>query len=83
MKHRGMFRVLGENQKRELEKVRAGHGNSHLVMGAVSTELGLLTEARQEFEAMAKDKAQSQQAAKLLNRVETLRKVSLIPAVAA
>jgi putative zinc finger protein len=74
MKHRGTFRVLGENQARELEKVRAQHGRSHLVMGAVSEELGLLTPAKQEFEAMAKDKAQSQQAAKLLSRIDALRK---------
>jgi hypothetical protein len=74
VKHRGTFRVLGENQKRELEKARAEHGNSHLVMGAVSAELGLLTQAQQEFAAMAKDKAQSQQAAKLLGRIDALRK---------
>jgi hypothetical protein len=73
-KHRGTFRILGENQAAELEKVRAEHGKSHLVMGAVSEELGLLTPAKQEFEAMAKDKSQSQQAAKLLNRIEALRK---------
>ena len=74
VKHRGTFRVLGENQERELEKVRAQHGSSHLVMGAVSEELGLLTPAKREFEAMAKDQAQSQQAAKLLSRIEALRK---------
>lgn len=74
VKHRGTFRVIGENQLKELERVRAEHGGSHLVMGAVSAELGLLTSARQEFEAMAKDKAQSQQAARLLSHIETLRK---------
>lgn len=73
-KHRGTFRVIGENQLKELERVRAEHGGSHLVMGAVSAELGLLTSAQQEFEAMAKDKAQSQQAARLLSHIETLRK---------
>jgi hypothetical protein len=74
VKHRGTFRVLGENQQRELEQVRAQHGNSHLLMGAVSEELGLLTPARQEFEAMSKDKAQAQQAARLLSHIEMLRK---------
>jgi hypothetical protein len=73
-KHRGTFRVLGESQQRELEQVRATHGNSHLVIGAVSAELGLLTPARQEFEAMAKDPAQAQQAAKLVSRVDALKK---------
>ena len=66
--------MLGANQERELEKVRAEHGGSHLVMGAVSVELGLLTPAKREFEAMAKDKAQAQQAARLLGNVEGLRK---------
>jgi hypothetical protein len=73
-KHRGTFRVLGENQLRDLEKVRAEHGSSHLVMGAVNEELGLLTAAREEFEAMAKDRSLAPQAAKLLSHLESLRK---------
>jgi anti-sigma factor RsiW len=73
-KHRGTFRVLDESQRQELEKVRAAHGDSHLVIGAVSEQLGLLTPAKREFEAMAKDSAQAQQAAKLLSHIETLRK---------
>jgi hypothetical protein len=74
VKHRGMFRVLGQNQEKELEKVRAEHGSSHLVMGAVNAELGLLTPAQQEFEAMSKDSKMAQQAAKLLSHVEAFRK---------
>ena len=73
-KHRGMFRVLGENQRQELEKVRAEHGASHLVLGAVSEQLGLLTPAKQQFEAMEKDSGQAQQAAKLLSHIASLRK---------
>jgi hypothetical protein len=68
-KHRGTFRVLGENQKKELEQVRG----SHLVMGAVYEELGLLTPAKAEFEAMSKDSKMAQQAAKLLGHVDSLR----------
>jgi hypothetical protein len=74
VKHRGTFRVLGASQERELDKVRAEHGKSHLVMGAVSAELGLLTPARQEFEAMSKDTKMAQQGAKLLSHIEMLRK---------
>ncbi len=74
VKHRGTFRVLGANQEKELERVRAEHGGSHLVIGAVNAELGLLTPAKREFEEMSKDKAQSQQAAKLLRNLESLRK---------
>jgi hypothetical protein len=74
VKHRATFRVLGENQQKELERVRAEHSSSHLLMGAVNEELGLLTPARQEFEAMARDRAQSQQATKLLNRIDAMRK---------
>ncbi len=73
-KHKGTFRVLGENQHRELERVRAEHGSSHLVMGAVCAELGLLTPAKQEFEAMSKDSKMAQQAAKLLSHIDALRK---------
>jgi hypothetical protein len=43
-------------------------------MGAVNEELGLLTPAKAEFEAMAKEKSLAQQAAKLLSHVEALRK---------
>jgi hypothetical protein len=68
-KYRGMFKVLGENQQSELEKIRAAHGSSHLVMGAVKEELGLLSEAKQEFEA-----AQSGQAAKLLASIDAFRR---------
>jgi hypothetical protein len=73
-KHRGTFRVLSEAQLKELAKVRAEHGNSHLVMGAVNEQLGLLTPARQEFEAMAKVSGQAQQAEKLITHVDGLRK---------
>ncbi len=73
-KHRGTFRVLSQAQLQELEQVRAEHGNSHLVMGAVNEELGLLTAARQEFEAMGKQTNTAQQAAKLISHIDSLRK---------
>jgi len=74
VKHRATFRVLGAPQEQQLQKVRSEHGSSHLVMGAVSEDLGLLTAAEQQFQAMAKEKGQAQQAEKLLTRVEALRK---------
>jgi hypothetical protein len=40
----------------------------------VNEELGLLTAARSEFEAMAKDRGMAPQAAKLLSHLESLRK---------
>jgi hypothetical protein len=73
-KHRGTFRVLGESPEKELEKIRAAHGSSHLAMGAVNTQFGLLTPAKREFEAMGKDSKMAQQAAKLLSHVESLQK---------
>lgn len=72
-KHRGTFRVLGESQQHDLEKVRAEHGNSHLLMGAVNEQLGLLTAAKQDFQAMAKDPKLAPQAAKLISKVDALR----------
>jgi hypothetical protein len=74
VKHHGTFRVLSEGQEKDLQKVRAELGKSHLLLGAVNEELGLLTPAKQEFEIVARDKAQSQQAEKLLNRIDALRK---------
>ena len=73
-RYRGTFRVLGESQLADLKKVRAEHGNSHAVMGAVEEELGMLTAARQEFEAMAKDRGRADQAARLLRGLDRLRK---------
>jgi hypothetical protein len=43
-------------------------------LGAVSEQLGLLTPAKQQFEAMEKDSGQAQQAAKLLSHIAALRK---------
>lgn len=40
----------------------------------VYEELGLLTPAKAEFQAMSKDSKMAQQAAKLLSHVESLRK---------
>jgi hypothetical protein len=68
-KYHGSFKVLGEAQLSELQKIRAEHGSSHLVMGAVSEELGLLTAARAEFEAMG-----NEQGRKLASSVDGLRK---------
>lgn len=74
VKHRATFKVLSSKQEQDLQSIRAAHGTSHLVMGAVSEDLGLLTAAQQQFEAMAKEGGKTQQAAKLLERVEALRK---------
>jgi hypothetical protein len=74
VKHRATFKILSAKQEQDLQSIRAAHGTSHLVMGAVNEDLGLLTAARQQFEEMAKDKGQAQQAERLLSHLETLRK---------
>jgi len=70
-RHRGSFRVLSDQQYSDLEKARSTHSGSHLVLGAVYEQLGLLTPARAEFEAVAKDKPQ--QGGQLLNHLAALR----------
>jgi len=45
--------ALPEDQRKELEMLRAKFGRSHLVMGLAYARAGLLTEARSEFEQLA------------------------------
>ncbi|MBO0800634.1 MAG: hypothetical protein J2P31_17585 [Blastocatellia bacterium] len=48
------FRVLDEAKARELEQARRSYGSSHLLLGLIYAESGLLDEAEAEFRALQK-----------------------------
>ena len=65
------FRVLEQAKVEEVERARGSHGNSHLVMGLVYAEAGLLVEAAREFEALLRANPQSPTARRLLQSVRS------------
>jgi len=69
---RNSFRVLDDTEAGWLTGLRMGHGQSHLVMGIASLELGLLTAAQREFQALAQEHPHSPEAAQLLHTVHGL-----------
>ena len=68
------FRVLERAKVEEVERARKSHAKSHLVMGLVYAEAGLLDEAAREFDALVKDNPQSSIARKLLQNVRSARR---------
>ena len=60
------FNVLEHAKVEEVERARRSHAKSHLVMGLVYAEAGLLDEAAREFDALLKDNPQSPIARRLL-----------------
>jgi hypothetical protein len=70
--HRVWFRVLGASEEQTLAELRAS-GAGPLALGAVEQEFGLLTAAEQEFEKLSKEFPRSQDAAKLLDHIHSLR----------
>ena len=68
------FRVLEQKKFEEVERARRSHAKSHLVMGLVYAEAGLLDEAAREFDALVRDNPQSPSARKLLQTVRSARR---------
>jgi anti-sigma factor RsiW len=69
---RASFRVLGDDDQAKLQEVRASKVGP-LALGAVAQQLGLLSLAEREFEALTKEKPKSQDAVKLLDHVIEMR----------
>lgn len=68
------FRILGQAKANELAKARRAYSSSHLVLGLLYTEAGLLKEAEQEFRALVKENPDSDLARSLLRQVRVLRR---------
>ena len=68
------FRVVDLAKANELANARRNYPSSHLTLGLLYAEAGLLREAEQEFRLLQKDNPNSELARKLLRQVQSLRK---------
>jgi hypothetical protein len=68
------FRVLSAAQAAELSRAAREHANSHLVLGTLYAQAGLLDDAERELRALLVTNPQSAVARKLLLQVRALRR---------
>jgi hypothetical protein len=67
------FRILDESKANELERARRAYGSSHLLLGLLYAESGLLDEAEKEFRALQKANPNSAITDQLLQQVRAHR----------
>lgn len=67
------FKVLGREQAMELARARKIYANSHLAMGVLYAQRGLLDEAETELQALVKNNPTSAVARKLLQSLQAWR----------
>ena len=67
------FRILDQAKVNELAQAKRAYGSSHLALGLLYTQAGLLDEAEQEFRALQKSNPDSTLVRKLINQVQKLR----------
>lgn len=63
------FRVLAQDRLNEINKIRTTKPTSHLVLGTLFAQAGLLEEARREFRILLQKNPKSQLMQKLLHEV--------------
>ncbi|HXG66013.1 MAG TPA: hypothetical protein VNO70_13000 [Blastocatellia bacterium] len=68
------FRVLDQAKANELAKARRAYRSSHLALGLLYAEAGLLKEAEEELRALQKANPDSEIARSLLRQVQALRR---------
>lgn len=68
------FRVLDQTRTNEVEHARRAYATSHLTLGLIYAQAGLLSEAEREFRALQTANPQSEVARRLLVNVQTLRR---------
>lgn len=68
------FRVLDQAKANELAKAKRAHPSSHLTLGLLYAEAGLLKEAEQEFRLLRRANPDSELARRLLTQVQALRR---------
>ena len=68
------FRVIDQAKANELANARRAYGSSHLTLGLLYADAGLLREAEQEFRLVQKANPNSDLARNLLRHVQTLRR---------
>lgn len=70
------FRILDQAKANELAKARRAYPSSHLTLGLLCAEAGLLKEAEQELRVLQKANPGSEIARSLLSQVQALRRRS-------
>lgn len=68
------FRVVDQAKVNELARAKRAYGSSHLTLGLLYAEAGLLKEAEQEFRALRRANPNSAVARNLLRQVQALRR---------
>jgi hypothetical protein len=68
------FRVLDQAKASELANARRTHASSHLTLGLLYADAGLLREAEQEFRLLQKANPDSDLARNLLRQIQSLRR---------
>lgn len=70
------FQILSEDKLKKLESLLKDSGNSHLVVGTLYAENGLLDDAEREFNALLKENPESVVAKKLLQSLQSVRHIT-------
>jgi Putative zinc-finger len=68
------FRILDQAKANELTNARRAHASSHLTLGLLYADAGLLREAEQEFRLLQRANPDSALARNLLRQVQSLRR---------
>jgi len=68
------FRVIDQAKANELDRAKRAYGSSHLTMGLLYADAGLLKEAEQELRLVQKANPDSELARNLLRQVQNLRR---------
>jgi len=67
------FRVLDQTKANEITKAKRAYASSHLTLGLLYADAGLLKEAEQEFRLLSRANPESEIARKLLREVQRIR----------
>lgn len=67
------FRILDQAKANELARAKRAYGSSHLTLGLLYAEVGLLKEAEQELRLLRRANPNSDVARNLLRQVQTMR----------
>lgn len=70
------FRILDQSKASELARAKRSYGSSHLTLGLLYAEAGLLREAEQEFRLLLRANPNSALARNLLRQVQSLRRAT-------
>jgi hypothetical protein len=67
------FRVLDQSRVNELTRAKRAYGSSHLTLGLLYAEAGLVREAEAEFRLLRRANPDSEIAQRLLRQIQAIR----------